>query len=150
MPEWRLYRPVAALLRTQGLHTATQVTDPAASRVELDVVGFTPGMGTIHVVEVKEAASGALLNQCRDRLRYAPLVSAAVPEAEATRLVEGVRGEEGQDGPAKLGVVAVADGEARVLQDPAPAPDEVEPGRRNMLERMLREVLAEGRAEAPG
>lgn len=150
MSEWRLYASVAALLREQGLHTATQVTDPRASRVELDVVGWTPDMATVHVVEVKEEASGALLNQCRDRQRYAPLVSAAVPEDQATRLVDQVRDPEADAATGKLGVVAVADDEARLLQDPTPAPGAVEPGRRNLLERVLREAMAEGRAEAPG
>lgn len=149
MPEWRLYRAVAALLRQQGLYTATQVTDPRASRVELDVVGFTPEMGTVHVVEVKEDASDALVNQCVDRLRYAPEVSGAVPSAEADRLAGKVEGA-GDEAAGHLGVVAV-DGEgAWAVREPRAAPEAVEPGRRNMLERVLREALAEGEAQAPG
>jgi hypothetical protein len=141
---------VAEALRERGLHTANQVTDPGASRVELDVVGFTPGMETVHAVEVKREATDALLHQCEDRLRYAPLVSAAVPAGEADRLVEKTRGPDAAAPATRLGVVVVDEAGARFLEDPVAAPDEVEPGRRNMLERVLREALAEGRAEAPG
>lgn len=146
MPEWPLYRPALAHFRGLGLHVASQVTDPRARRVELDVVAFSPDLSDVRVCEAKVQPSG-LVAQCLDRLRYAPQVYAAHPVGQAADLAE-----ETADGDAAvLGVLAVQRrGQGvEVLREATPTPDRIEPGKAHVLERVLRTELAEGRTGGP-
>lgn len=143
--EWKLYRPIADHWRSRGFHVATSVSDPGGSRVEIDVVAFTPDLEDVRVVEAKVEPSGALLEQCLDRLAYACLVYAAAPAARAPRLLE--RADAGPE--RNLGILAVGRDEVEVLRKAQPVPERREPGKAHVIERQLRSRLAEGRAEGP-
>lgn len=132
MPEWPLYRPVIACFEDRGFHVASQVADPGGSRVEIDVVAFTPEMDDVRVVEVKAEASDALIAQCRDRWRYAARVYAAAKDAESLL-----------DADAEIGVLAVDRDRAEVLREATPVETELETGRVNLLHRLLGSELAE-------
>lgn len=144
MPEWELYRAIADHWRSRGFHAAVSVTDPGGSRVELDVVAFTPELADVRVTEAKVDASRALVDQCVDRLRYAARVYAAVPAGGADRLRELADGD-----AAELGLLAVGSDDVEVLREAEPTPGEREPGRAHVVERQLRSRLAEGEAEGP-
>lgn len=141
MAEWRLYLPVVDRFRREGYHVASQVTDPKATRIELDVVAFAPDLAEVHVVEVKETASKALADQCRDRLRYARRVWAAVPAGQGGAMADQV--EE------VVGVLAIGDGDVREIRAARATDDHLETGQAHRLERMLRTALAEGTVEPP-
>lgn len=145
MAEWELYRAIADGWRSRGFHVVTSVTDPGGSRVELDVVAFTPELGDVRVTEAKVEASSALVDQCVDRLRYARRVYAAAPSASASRLLALASG-----GPAAdLGVLAVEAEGFEVLREAEASPERREPGKAHVVERQLRSALAEGEAEGP-
>lgn len=145
MDEWQLYRTIAEYWRARGLHVATSVSDPAGSRVELDVVAFTPELDDVRITEAKVDASGALIQQCVDRFRYASRVYAAVPVPRAEALVEKAQGEPEES----LGILAV--GPERVDERRRAEPLEAlrEPGKAHVIERQLRASLAEGEAKPP-
>lgn len=142
MPEWPLYPPVVEHLRLEGYHVATQVTDPRGARVELDVVAFGPDLSDVRIVEVKRDASEALAGQCRDRLRYAARVYAAVPAGRAEAMAELLA-----DDP--VGVLAVGDDGVHEVRGAQEDEDRIETGQRNRLHRVLRSLLAEGAVEPP-
>lgn len=133
MTEWPLYRPVIASFRDRGFHVASQVADPKGSRVEFDVVAFTPEMDDVRVVEVKAEASDALIAQCRDRWRYAARVYAATAKDAESLL----------DADAAIGVLAVDRDRVTVLREAKPVETELETGKVNLLHRLLGSELAE-------
>lgn len=143
--EWELYRAIAEAWRSRGFHVLTSVTDPGGSRVELDVVAFTPELEDVRVTEAKVEASKALVDQCVDRLRYAERVYAAAPAASASRLLALARG----DPAANLGVIAVDGEDVEVLREAEATPERREPGKAHVIERQLRAGLAEGEADGP-
>lgn len=145
MPEWRLYQPILAHFDQRGFHTVSQVTDPSASRVEVDVVAFTPELADVRIVEAKVKARGGLIDQCLDRLSLATRVYAAVPTDQADRLETLVEDRPEPEAGA-LGLLAVGQKEIDVLQAPEPQPAMRDPGRAHVLERALRAALADGRA----
>lgn len=145
MAEWKLYRVVGDHWRARGYHVLTSLTDPGGSRVELDVVAFTPELDDVRVTEAKLETSRALVEQCVDRLRYASRVYAAVPAAGADRLLALAR-EEPAD---RLGLLAVHEGSVEVLREAEAANQRREPGKTHVVERQLRSGLAEGEAESP-
>ncbi|HWG89940.1 MAG TPA: hypothetical protein VNZ52_03735 [Candidatus Thermoplasmatota archaeon] len=142
MSEWRLYGPLLAHWRERGYHAAASVTDPNGRRVELDVVAFTPDLEDVRIVEAKVRARGALLTQCLDRLALAPLVYAAVPEREAEHLLH--LASEGD--AAALGLLAVGPEGVRVLREAEPAGASPTRGPQAQLHRVLRGLLADGKA----
>lgn len=142
MSEWPLYLPVVEHLRLQGYHVATQVTDPRGARVEFDVVAFAPDLSDVRIVEVKQDASEALADQCRDRLRYAARVYAAVPAGRAEAMA-GILAEE------PIGVLAVGDAGVQEVRGAREDEGRIETGQRNRLHRVLRSLLAEGTIEPP-
>lgn len=141
--EWHLYQPILAHFQARGFHAVSQVTDPSASRVEVDVVAFTPELDDVRIVEVKVQARGGLIDQCLDRLALAPRVYAAVPAGQADRLEALVDQRPEADA---LGVLAVGRATAEVVREAEASPEHREPGRAHVLERALRAALAEGRA----
>lgn len=143
--EWELYRAIADHWRSRGFHVVTSVSDPGGSRVELDVVAFTPDMDDVRATEVKVEASKALVDQCLDRLRYAERVYAAAPAASASRLLALASG----GAAARLGVLAVGPEEVQVLREAQATPERREPGKAHVIERQLRSALAEGEADGP-
>lgn len=145
MAEFELYRPISEHFRSRGFHVATSVSDPGGSRVELDVVAFTPEMEDVRIVEAKVSASRALVDQCVDRLRYAERVYAAAPARSARDLIGKAQGEE----EGKLGVLAVGPEGVDVLREAEAIPERREPGKAHVIERQLRSRLAEGEAEGP-
>lgn len=145
MAEWELYRALGDHWRSRGYHVLTSLTDPGGSRVELDVVAFTPELDDVRVTEAKVDATAALIAQCVDRLRYAARVYAAVPAASADRL-PALAGEEPAD---RLGLLAVHADTVEVLREAEAAPEQREPGKAHVVERQLRSGLAEGEAEGP-
>lgn len=144
MQEWRLYAPLVAHWREAGFHAAASVTDPRGRRMELDVVAFTAELDDVRVTEAKARATGALVKQCLDRLAFAPRVYAAVPEAEAARLLSLAR--EGR--AASLGVLAVGARGVDVVREAQPVPEARETPRAGALERVLAGLVADtlGRA----
>lgn len=132
-----------AHFQERGFHAASQVTDPTASRVEVDVVAFTPELDDVRIVEAKVRARGGLIDQCLDRLALAPRVYAAVPADQGARLEDLIA-----DRPEAqaLGVLAVGREQVEVVDEADPRPDERDPGRAHVLERALRSALADGRA----
>lgn len=138
MPEWPLYQPVIAWLRERGFRVASQVTDAGGTRFELDVVGFTPELDDVRIVEVKRVASERLADQCRDRLRYARRVYAAVPDAQAGAMVDLAE--------PPIGVIAVGDHDVEVLREASATDEALERGEANRLRRRLRTLVAEGEA----
>lgn len=145
MPEWRLYPPILAHFDRRGFHTVSQVTDPSASRVEVDVVAFTPELADVRIVEAKVQARGGLVDQCLDRLSLATRVYAAVPADQADRL-ETLVDDRPEPEAAGLGLLAGGREGIEVMQEPEPQPGMREPGRAHVLERALRSALADGRA----
>lgn len=135
--EWQLYPPVIAFWEAKGFQTASQVTDPAGSRWEVDVAAFTPEMDDVRLTEVKRAPSRALVTQCTDRLAMAPRVYAAVPAEHTERMLELT-----SDGTAQaLGVLAVQDDRVELARKAVPAREPREEGRARVLERVLRAAL---------
>lgn len=145
MSEWQLYRAISEHWRSRGYHVLTSVSDPGGSRVELDVVAFTPELDDVRVTEAKVEASKALVDQCVDRLRYASRVYAAAPAGEADRLRTKARGEPA----ASVGLLAVGSSGVEVLREAQPVPERREPGKAHVIERQLRAGLAEDDAEGP-
>ncbi len=141
-PEWTLYPPILDHWRERGFRVASQLTDPRARRIELDVVAFSLDLEDVRITEAKLTASGKLIEQCLDRLRLAPRVYAAVPRAEAARLAEQATGNL----PGKLGLLAVDRDGVELLREAGVVEARLEQGRVNMLARALRTELAEGRA----
>lgn len=145
MTEWELYRAIADHWRSRGYHVVTSVTDPGGSRVELDVVAFTPELDDVRITEAKVAASKALVDQCIDRLRYAERVYAAVPATAA----EPLRSQAGSGPADRLGILAVTETGVEVVRQAEPSDQRREPGKAHVIERQLRSALAEGEAEGP-
>lgn len=140
MAEWKLYPAVVEHFEGRGFRVATQVTDPGASRWEVDVVAFTPELDDVRAVEVKREATQQLLDQCVDRLRLASRVYAAVPAGEAEALRAAI---EAAEAPADaLGALAVDVRGARVLREPEAVVEHREEGPARVLERVLRATLA--------
>lgn len=145
MAEWELYRSLADHWRSRGYHVLTSVTDPGGSRVELDVVAFTPELDDVRVTEAKVEASKALVDQCVDRLRYAQQVYAAAPAASAPQL----RALASSGPAADVGLLAIRGDGVEVLREAQAGGGRREPGKAHVIERQLRSALAEGEAEGP-
>lgn len=142
MPEWELYPPLTRYWEARGFHVASQVTDPKGSRVELDVVAFTPRVDDVRITEVKLEPSNAFIDQCLDRLEIAPRVYAAVPDAGTERLAE-LADEPPADA---VGILGVGRDGVELHREAQPMPDRRVPSRAHVIERVLRSRLAEGDA----
>jgi hypothetical protein len=140
LDERRLYPPLLSHWRSRGFLAASSVSDPRGRRLEVDVVAYTPDLSDVRVTEAKARATGALVEQCLDRLDLAPLVYAAVPAREAPRALARARDGEA----ARIGVLSVEPRRVDVLREAAPG--EAPAGARAVaFRRLLSGLLAEGR-----